>query len=78
MRGKLSIECLISLFNFFLDSDTRFYTILIMKLIKRFTFAMNQENCEINLEGERALADYNKYISRATDEDGIVFSRRNK
>ena len=39
---------------------------------------MNQENCEINLEVERALIDYNKYISRATDEDGIVFSRRNK
>ena len=49
-----------------------------MKLIKRFTFAMNQENCEINLVVERALIDYNKYISRATDEDGIVFSRRNK
>ena len=47
-----------------------------MKLIKRFTFAMNQENCEINFEVERALIDYNKYISRATDEDGIVFFQK--
>ena len=43
MGGKLSIECLISLFNCFLNNGTRFLTILIMKLIKRFAFAMNQE-----------------------------------
>ena len=32
---------------------------------------MNQENCEINLGVERVLTDYNKYLSRATDKDGI-------
>ena len=32
---------------------------------------MNQENCEINLGVERVLTGYNKYLSRATDKDGI-------
>ena len=32
---------------------------------------MNQENCEINLGVERVLTDYNKYLSRVTDKDGI-------
>ena len=46
-------------------------TILIIKQIKRFTFAINQENREINLEVERILIDYNEYLSRATEEDVI-------
>ena len=46
--------------------------ILIIKLIKRFTFAMNQENCEINLGVERVLTDYNKYLLRATNKDHII------
>ena len=54
-----------------LDSGTLFKTILIIKQIKRFTFAMNQENREINLEVERILIDYNEYLSRATEEDVI-------
>ena len=54
-----------------LDSGTLFETILIIKQIKRFTFAMNQENREINLEVERILIDYNEYLSRATEEDVI-------
>ena len=32
---------------------------------------MNQENREINLEVESILIDYNKYLSRATEEDVI-------
>ena len=51
--------------------DFRFISII--KLIKRFTFAVNQENCKINLRIERVLIDYKNYLSRATDEDGIVF-----
>ena len=31
---------------------------------------MNQENREINLRVERVLIDYNKHLSRATDELG--------
>ena len=54
-----------------LDSGTLFKTILIIKQIKRFTFARNQENREINLEVERILIDYNEYLSRATEEDVI-------
>ena len=54
-----------------LDSGTLFKTILIIKQIKRFTFAMNHENREINLEVERILIDYNEYLSRATEEDVI-------
>ena len=54
-----------------LNSGTLFKTILIIKQIKRFTFAMNQENREINLEVERILIDYNEYLSRATEEDVI-------
>ena len=71
LKGKLSIECLVSLFGCLLDSGTLFKTILIIKQIKRFTFAMNQENREINLEVERILIDYNEYLSRATEEDVI-------
>ena len=37
---------------------------------------MNQENCKINLGIERVLIDYKKYLSRATDEDGIVFFQK--
>ena len=51
--------------------DFRFISII--KLIKHFTFAMNQENCEINLWVRRVLTDYNKNLSRATDKDGINF-----
>ena len=54
--------------------DFRF--ILFIKLIKRFTFAVNQENCKINLGIERVLIDYKNYLSRATDEDGIVFFQK--
>ena len=54
-----------------LDSGTLFKTILIIKQIKCFTFAMNQENRGINLEVERILIDYNEYLSRATEEDVI-------
>ena len=32
---------------------------------------MNQENCEINLEVECILIDYNEHLSRATEEDVI-------
>ena len=71
LKGELSIECLVSLFGCLLDSGTLFKTILIIKQIKRFTFAMNQENREINLEVERILIDYNEYLSRATEEDVI-------
>ena len=31
---------------------------------------MNQENREINLRVERVLIDYNKHLSRVTDELG--------
>ena len=31
---------------------------------------MNQENRELNLRVERVLIDYNKHLSRATDELG--------
>ena len=51
--------------------DFRFISII--KLIKHFTFAVNQENCEINLWVRRVLTDYNKNLSRATDKDGINF-----
>ena len=54
--------------------DFRF--ILIIKLIKRFTFAVNQANWKINLGIERVLIDCNNYLSRATDEDGIVFCQK--
>ena len=54
--------------------DFRF--IFIIKLIKRFTFAVNQANWKINLEIERVLIDCNNYLSRATDEDGIVFFQK--
>ena len=51
--------------------DFRFISII--KLIKHFTFAVNQENCEINLRVRRVLTDYNKNLSRATNKDGIIF-----
>ena len=51
--------------------DFRFISII--KLIEHFTFAVNQENFEINLRVKRVLTDYNKNLSRATDKDGIVF-----
>ena len=51
--------------------DFRFISII--KLIKHFTFAVNQENFEINLRVKRVLTDYNKNLSRATDKDGIIF-----
>lgn len=44
---------------------------------------MNQENREINLRVERVLIDYDKHLSRATDELGwhcfffAFFWRRN-
>ena len=44
---------------------------------------MNQENREINLRVERVLIDYDKHLSRATDELGwhcfffAFFLRRN-
>ena len=50
--------------------DFRFISII--KLIKHFTVAVNQENCEINLRVRRVLTDYNKNISRATNKDGII------
>ena len=53
--------------------DFRF--ILIIKLIKRFTFAVNQANFKINLGIERVLIDYKNYLSRATDGDGIVVQK---
>ena len=51
--------------------DFRFISII--KLIKHFTFAVNQENCEINLRVRRVLTDYNKDLLRETDKDGIIF-----
>ena len=51
--------------------DFRFISII--KLIKHFTFAVNQENCEINLRVNRVMTDYNKNLSRATDKDGVIF-----
>ena len=51
--------------------DFRFISII--KLIKHFTFAVNQENCEINLRVRRVLTDYNKNLSRATNKDGIIY-----
>ena len=54
--------------------DFRF--ILIIKLIKRFTFAVNQANFKIKLGIERVLIDYKNYLSRATDGDGIVFFQK--
>ena len=51
--------------------DFRFISII--KLIKHFLFAVNQENCEINLRVRRVLTDYNKNLLRATDKDGIIF-----
>ena len=50
-----------------------FRFISIIKLIKHFTFAVNQENCEINLRVRRVLTDYNKDLLRETDKDGIIF-----
>ena len=49
---------------------------VVIKLIKRFTFAVNQVNCKINLGIERVLIDYKNYSSRTTDEDGIVFFQK--
>lgn len=51
--------------------DFRFISII--KLINHFTFAVNQENCEINLRVNRVLTDYNKNLSRATDRHGVIF-----
>ena len=51
--------------------DFRFISII--KLIKHFIFAVNQENCVINLRVRRVLTDYNKNLLRATDKDGIIF-----
>ena len=51
--------------------DFRFISII--KLIKHFTFAVNQENFEINLRVKRVLTDYNRNLSRATDKDVIIF-----
>ena len=51
--------------------DFRFISII--KLINHFTFAVNQENCEINLRVNRVLTDYNQNLSRATDRDGVIF-----
>ena len=76
IKRKLWIDCLVSLFSCFLDIALDFKFILIIKLIKRFTFAVNQENCKINLRIERVLIDYKNYLSRATDEDGIVFFQK--
>ena len=71
IKRKLWIDCLVSLFSCFLDIALDFKFILIIKLIKRFTFAVRI--ARYNLGIERVLIDYKKYLSRATDEDGIVF-----
>ena len=74
IKRKLWIDCLVSLFSCFLDIALDFKFILIIKLIKRFTFAVRIARYNPGIE--RVLIDYKKYLSRATDEDGIVFFQK--